>query len=365
MLKFKIMNNFHKTTFFILCMTIFYGCNNISEPASESNKESSEITKHRSNKSSLNTRAKSNIRFSDKAKASKLMDERRIYLIDLTRSMRGFNGSEDIFDNVKQQLSEAISELNDTTSEIFLIPFTNKPLDVFHEKIANKSVILEYIEGLDTKHGDTNILDAWKNGEEFLDSTKINYLFMLTDGVHNTGEPIDSLYKELMDWYLRVEGKYEFAFYVLLSPNAREKEICSIVESSKQMWLVPSMNIHTDFIIGKMNLSVNIIDNNNVRLHLSCTNPEIFNNGFKFQIAFPENKYYRIKNETNVLDSNGDISFEIEKLQPQKDLPISYHTKIQISYDREKYPFVFFTPEEYNLNLVNLGTRIMSVKKLK
>lgn len=350
----------------VLCMMLCGGCDGIS---SELKDKASEITQKVLNNAETNQpldiKTKSNTLYSNKAKAPKLMDERRIYLIDLTRSMKGFNGAEDIFDGVKQQLSETINEITDTTSEIVFIPFTDKPLDIFHEKIAQKPAILKYISELDTKHGDTNILDAWKKGEEFLDSTKINYLFMLTDGVHNTGAPIDRLYKKLADWHLRVDGKYEFAFYVLLSENAREKEISRIVEFSKQMWLVPSMNIHTDFIIGKMNLGVNIIKNSKVRLHLSCTNPEIFNKGFKFKISFPENKYYRIKNATNVLDTNGNISFEIEKLKPQKELPISFHTKIQISYDKEKYPFIFFTPEEYNLNIVNVGTRIMSVKKLK
>lgn len=345
------------------------GCDNASDVSSELEENNSEITRcvqdDGDTNQSLNTKTKSNTRYSNKAKASKLMDERRIYLIDLTRSMKGYNGSEDIFDDVKQQLSETINEITDTTSEIVFIPFTDKPLDVFHEKIARKSAILEYISELDTKHGDTNILDAWKKGEEFLDSTKINYLFMLTDGVHNTGAPIDSLYQKLTDWHLKVDGKYEFAFYVLLSPNAKEKEISRIVEASKQMWLVPSMNIHTDFIIGNMNLSVNIINNNKVKLHLSCTNPEIFNKGFNFNISFPQNEYYRIKNATNTLDADGHISFEIEKLKAQNELPISFHTKIQISYNKEEYPFVFFTPEEYNINIVNVGTRLMSIRKLK
>lgn len=351
----------------MLSMIFCCGCDKVSESSSNLKDKTTEFTKNNSNdvKTSQSLSTKSKIFFSDKAKASKLMDERRIYLIDLTRSMKGFNGAEDIFDCVKQQLSETINEITDTTSEIVLIPFTDKPIDIYHEKIAQKPAILKYISELYTKYGDTNILDAWKKGEEFLDSTKINYLFMLTDGVHNTGSPIDSLYKKLTDWHLKVDGKYEFAFYVLLSPNAREKEISRIVESSKQMWLVPSMNINTDFIVGNMNLSVNIINNCNVRLHLSCTNPEIFNKGFKFEMSIPENKYYRIKNAANVIDSDGNISFEIEKLKSQKELPISFHTKIQISYDKAKYPFVFFTPEEYNLNIVNVGTRIMYVKKLK
>lgn len=304
------------------------------------------------------------VQYTSEAYASKFIDERRIYLVDLTRSMEGFNGAEDIFNSLKKQLSQTINEMSDTTAEIVFIPFTNHPHEIFKEKIKNKAAINQYINNLQTRRGDTNILEAWNKGIEMLDSTKVNYMFMLTDGVHNSGEPIDSLYSTLKNWHTIAEGKYQFAFYVLLSQAAREQEICDIVESSKQMWLVPSMNINTDFILGKMNLTVNIRNNNRVRLHLTCTNPQIFNKGFRFKISLPQNDFYKIKNASEKLDKNGNLSFEIEKLKTQKDLPISYPTKVLIDYDKTKFPFVFFTPEEYNLDIVNLGTRAMSLKQV-
>lgn len=304
-------------------------------------------------------------KFSDNAKVARFMDERRIYIVDLTRSMGGFNGSDTIFGEVKNQLCSTIEAMNDTSSEVMIVPFTDHPLGLFKETISHKDSILNYINNLETKLGDTNILDAWRAGEELLDSTKINYMFMLTDGVHNYGEPIDSLYQTLKKWHIKTQGKYQFAFYVLLTQDARENELCRIVDSSKQMWLVPSMNIQTDFIVGNMNLSVNIINSNKVKLHLSCTNPEIFNQGFRFKISIPENDFYRITNASEYLDENGNLIFEIQKMKPQKELPISYKTVITVDYDKEKYPFIFFTPEEYKLNIVNIGTRIINIKKLE
>lgn len=313
----------------------------------------------------LDTIKKDNdIQFSEKAKASKLMDERRIYLVDLTRSMEGFNGAENIFDAVKNQLRTALSAIKDTSTEILIIPFANVPMDLYRCKISQKDSLLNYISNLTTRPGDTNIFDAWNKGVGMLDPTKINYMFMLTDGVHNCGVPIDSLYKSLNNWHNMAQGKYQFAFYVLLSENAREKEICRIVDSSKQMWLVPSMNINTDFIIGNMNLSVNIINTSKAKMHLSCTNPNIFNQGFRFKISIPENDCYRIINASEAIDSDGDVTFEIQKLKPQKELPISFKTKILIDYDKQKFPLVFFTPEEYNIHIANVGTRIMNIKKL-
>lgn len=312
----------------------------------------------------VNQSPATDVKFSEKAKVSKFMDERRIYIVDLTRSMEGFNGSENIFNDVKNQLRQTVLSIADTSSEIIILPFTDKPHEMYINKISNKDSIINYIDNLQPKLGDTNILNAWEKGESLLDSTKINYMFLLTDGVHNVGEPIDSLYNSLNKWHTKTNGKYQFAFYVLLSENAREKEICRIVESSKQMWLVPTMNIQTDFIIGNMNLMVNIKNSSKVKLHLVCTNPEIFNHGFKFKISLTENQFYEIVNNTVTLDSNGDITFEIRKLKRQKELPVTYKTKILIDYNREEYPFVYFTPEEYNISIDNVGTRIMNIRNV-
>lgn len=357
---------FFSSILFLLCC----GCDKVDNVSSlVSGTYSSVIDKFNSGDEEIGasdtTKVKStSIQYSSNAKASKFLDERRIYLVDLTRSMEGFNGNANIFNELKKQLHSAVNTMNDTSSEIIIIPFTDKPHEIYSEKIAHKDSIHNYITRLQTKTGDTNILGAWNKGVDLLHPSKINYMFMLTDGVHNCGEPIDSLYRKLESWHAETSGKYQFAFYVLLSEKAREQEICRIVDSSKQMWLVPSMNINTDFILGSMNLSVNIINNNKSRLHLTCTNPEIFNQGFRFKISIPENKYYKIVNASETIDKDGNVLFEIKKLKPQKDLPVSYKTAIKIDYDRQKFPFVFFTPEEYNLNIVNVGTRIMNIKKL-
>lgn len=325
----------------------------------------SEIEKSNSKNNLTSTPEKTEIKFSESAFAENFMEERRIYLIDLTRSMEGYNGSENIFSEVKSQLCSTISELTDTTTEVIFIPFTDQPSEPYIAKLNQKDEIIKYINNMKPQRGDTNILGAWNLGIKYLDNAKINYMFMLTDGVHNCGAPIEDLYKALNDWHNIAEGKYEFAFYVLLSPKANEKEICRIVDSSQQMWLVPTLNIKTDFIVGKMNLAVNIRNNSRVSLHLACTNPKIFNEGFKFKVSIPDNDFYKITKASEVIDSDGRIWFTIEKLKPQMDLPLSYKTVLQVDYDKEKFPFVFFTPENYKLNIANVGTRSMTIKKMK
>lgn len=315
------------------------------------------------NKETQKKEEKTKINFTAKAKADKKMNEQRIYLVDLTRSMEGFNGSENIFSTVKNNLKTAISAISDTSTLVTIIPFTDKPLEVYSNKVSNRDSIINYVTNLKTQKGDTNILGAWKKGESLLNDSKINYMFMLTDGIHNYGEPIDSLYKALTSWEDKTKGKYQFAFYVMLTKDAEQQQIWNIANRTKQMWPIRSMNINTDFVLGKMNLTVNIINNNRVKIYLPCTNPEIFNNGFSFKLTMPDNEYYRIVNSANQIDKDGMYSFEIQRLKSQKELPVSYKTSLNVNYDKVNHPMVFFTPEEFNLNIVNVGTRVMYIKK--
>ena len=346
---------------FVLIGLIYISCSRNKDQGTDTNSYGN-TTEGINTKSSIEIHEQNpKIKFSNLAKGERETEERRIYLLDLTRSMEGFNGNEDIFQAVKNQLKNAIINLQDTTTEIIFIPFTNTTFEPYVNTISEKDSILAYINRLQTKKGDTNILSAWKKGKELLEPSKINYMFMLTDGIHNSGEPIDSLYEELNRWYPEVKDTYNFSFYVLLTENAREKEICKIIDISKQMWLVPTMNINTNFIRGQRNLSANIIKTNKIRIHLNTMDPEIFNQGFKFKISVPQNEYYRIVNATEQIDKDGYITFEIEKLKEQKDLPISYQTKLSIEYDKEKFPLVFFTPDEYNFKIVNVGSRKMTI----
>ena len=71
-----------------------------------------------------------------------------------------------------------------------------------------KDSLLIGIENLSIKKGDTNIADAWSRGLQEIDSTRINYIFMLTDGVHNWGPEKEILYERLGEWQHIANNKY-------------------------------------------------------------------------------------------------------------------------------------------------------------
>lgn len=150
--------------------------------------------------------------------------EKRIYLLDVTKSMvgKGVVETPDIFAQVKQNLIEAINEIEDPQTEIVVVPFTNTPHEIISGFVSQKDSLSGVLSDITVRNGDTNIADAWAMGVSLLDSTKVNYMFLLTDGLHNNGPSQDELYSTLKSWDWVRKGKYFFSFYVMLTSNAVE-----------------------------------------------------------------------------------------------------------------------------------------------
>lgn len=291
--------------------------------------------------------------------AQDFMKEKRIYLVDVTASMIGKGGvkTPDIFNKVKDQLTTAISNIQDADTEIVVIPFTNTTHQAIYGTSTKKDSLLAEINKISIKNGDTNIVDAWLSGISELDSARVNYLFLLTDGLHNCGHSKEELYNNLNNWPQIAKGKYYFAFYVMLTPNAKEQEIYQIIDKNDQMWLIESTNVNATFIKSYMNIQSNIFEKKTVKMPMFINNR---NSNITFNIELDENEYYKISNLRTHLDE-GYVLFDIVELKPHADMPIEVQTRLHITYDKEKYDLTFFTPEVINFKIVNRGIREMNI----
>ena len=198
--------------------------------------------------------------FFNKAVAQPPLQEKRIYLVDVTASMEGKGEVEtpDIFQTVKESLAETIQQIYDTTTVIEIIPFSNKVYKGIYGKVANKDSLINCVNELTIRKGDTNIADAWSYGLTRLDTTKINYFFVLTDGLHNCGPKKEELYHRLSGWNDLSAGKYMFAFYVMLTPNAKESEICRIADENRNMWKIESLDINASLVKTSLTVRKNV-----------------------------------------------------------------------------------------------------------
>lgn len=289
------------------------------------------------------------------------MQEKRIYLVDATASMigKGTVASDNIFGKVKNELKMALNMIEDPNTEITIVTFTNKVHRTINGLIKDKTNLLTAIDKLNVIAGDTNIADAWEYGIGQIDKNKINYLFLLTDGLHNSGPDKDVLYGRLKHWETFSLGKYLFGFYVMLTKQAREPMICDIINSTGQLWLIESMNVNVTFVTLPMRIKANIRQTKNLKLKLKASTREFINKNIPFSAHLEKNPYYSLQ---NVRHKNGYLFLSIKELQPIMKLPLEISLKLYINYNKKKNPLLFFTPEILNFNIHNQGVRSMTIK---
>lgn len=290
--------------------------------------------------------------------------EKRIYLLDVTASMEGRGNVEtpNIFEEVKRQLCTTLQNIESQDTEIVLIPFTNIPHEPISGNISQCDSLVNEIGKMTIRRGDTNIAGAWERGLKELDSLKVNYLFLLTDGLHNCGVEKEVLYQNLKDWQDISAGKYMFAFYVMLTPNAKELEIANIVEQTRQMWLIESMDVNVSFLATDLQLTANVNQNNNVTIHFTSNNSKIFDRNMDFSLILEDNPYYKLDN-VKVDFAERCVHFDMIEVLPRMQIPTVCDLQLNIDYNKEEYPLCFFTPDIIEFHIINRGVRKMTIKK--
>lgn len=296
-----------------------------------------------------------------------ITSEKRIYLLDVTKSMigRGSVNTLNIFDEVKKSLEDAVDDISDSRTEIVIIPFTDKPVpneEVVQGTIAQKDTLRMQIESLNVKSGNTNIADAWSKGIEYLDSTKVNYMFLLTDGLHNSGPDKEVLYERLRAWDTICDGKYFFSFYVMLTTNAIEQEIQQITRNTKQMWSIESLNINAALIKSSLVQRFNIFEDKTIGVEFSSNNPKVFLEDLNVQFDIEDNPYYSITPTQRSANNSKIYKFDVIEKTEKINIPIDVTLKINVNHNDEKYPLVFFTPNEFEFKILNRGVRRMTLK---
>ena len=289
--------------------------------------------------------------------------EKRIYLVDVTASMKGDGvvDTPDIFDTVKGSLIETLQEIADTTIEIEIIPFTDKVHEGIRANISEREKLIDFINELDVKKGDTNIADAWSLGVSKIDTTKINYLFILTDGLHNFGPKKGVLYDRLSSWGDFAAEHYYFAFYVMLTKNAEEAEIRRIADETRNMWKIEGLNINASLLKTERNVRKNIASDKVIHLSFVTNNPNVDIEDTGIEFSLEDNPHYTLKKSSSNARP-GDYAIKIEEKCDKNLIPLCDTLNLKITHNEEKYPFVFITPDIVTLEISNFGLRTYSTR---
>lgn len=181
---------------------------------------------------------------------SQVLKERRVYYLDCSYSMI----SNKIWNEVCDNLKNAIDDIGDETTELIVIPFAldhDGGIDVF-TALANevgKNSLKKQIDAINPNKSSMTYhkvpLEDFYNHR--VQPAKVTYMFLMTDGQDEWKEK--NLFPDLLkQWGNRYGNKNVYGFYVMLHKSARNAQVESICDSQSHLWQVETANINVNLI---------------------------------------------------------------------------------------------------------------------
>lgn len=246
------------------------------------------------------------------AQHKRFKDERRVYLWDVTLSMKGFGGTPAIYDQVVKDLENDIMNIDDEKTELLVLPFQERILDVWKfpaTKVGKESLLKKIKEYNNEKVTRTNIctpLQVVMNS--YLLPDKRNVLYLFTDGDHNMKSPSkDELYKLLDGWCEFAKKNDVYAFYVMLTENAeKDRKIVNIVES--QCNFEVERGVGNQFVLirpdeSRIAYNIKSDEGKPITLTIESDVNKKFPEAVNLRLRVDENKYVEIDEKVSLSES--------------------------------------------------------------
>jgi hypothetical protein len=252
--------------------------------------------------------------------------EKRIYMLDITKSMWGSGNNEDIFDEVKSALYKGIQDIKDSETIITIIPFqathTYENLPTWTFKAGDENKLKDVKDKIDSYNitsvpgGYTDIYSALKKAKENIDQDRINYIFLLTDGEQSTipsainkRSKIDfskeDLKMSLNNWCEFSNNRDTHLFYVMLSKAAVNKSIVEIIKKECNAYNVQGTNMNIAFVKPKTNrIKLNLHDDpSRIVIKLDANNWEYQKNAPTIKLDLRNNSIFELVSNTVKIDN--------------------------------------------------------------
>jgi len=251
--------------------------------------------------------------------------ERRIYLLDVTLSMKGFNNSPNIYKRVINALTTEVSSISDPSTEIVILPFQDKVLGCFSAKAteAGKDRLIKQVCNFnyaDTTY--TNLFLPIKYAKKnFIKNDRRNLLFLLTDGCHNDPKTSINLFKrELCNWGIYSKGNDAYAFYVLLTNEAEPSDdIKKIIKETDRLDMFSDPG-KLQFVMVQMpsEIKINLEDDHGKRISIKLISDKEIPEGARLRLELNKNPNFRVDQECVV--KNNMINLDLQLLHPYDSL---------------------------------------------
>lgn len=308
------------------------------------------------------------------AQQSRFKNERRIYLWDVTLSMKGFKEkTPDIYDKVITALEKDINSIIDEQTEIWVLPFQTNILERWNVKatITGKKEIIGKIKTFDNKDvTNTNItVPMTEVMNSLIKPDKRNVLILLTDGEQNAKNyPLETLLDVIRKWCDFAEKNDAYAFYVMLTQFAKNDRLIEAIDGACRMYKGEGTDFNFVELLPQDNIKYNIKDDmgKKIPLKVDCKKRVTIPEDLKIRCYCEPNPYLDIDQLTVV--KNGMIELELKPKQNydslKQVLPIDTNEKIILHFDVENedlYPLVSLLNKECSLELINKPEKILKV----
>lgn len=312
------------------------------------------------------------------AQHNRFKNERRIYLWDVTLSMKGYQDkTPNIYDKVIAALEKDINSIKDEQTEIWVLPFQTKILDKWNVKATNigKKDLISRIRNF--KNDDvtnTNITVPMKEVvKDIIKADKRNVLILLTDGNQNAkGYPLETLLDVIHKWCSFAEENDAYAFYVMLTQFAQNDKLIEAIDETCRMSKIISEEGNIDFnfveLLPQTNYKYNIKDDAGKKLSIQFDSKKFVNIPEDLQIHCycGPNDYIEIEEVTSIV--NGVLNISVKHKQSydslKENLPQDTNEKIMLYFEIEnadKHQLVSLLNKECCLELINKPEKVLKV----
>ncbi len=311
------------------------------------------------------------------AQSNIMKAERRVYLWDVTLSMKGYQDkTPDIYSEVVNALVSDIETIKVEDTEIIVIPFQESVLDVWSVKATNagREKIINQIRSYKNEAvTNTDIASPLKYVmDNEIEKDKRNILILLTDGVQKRGQEAE-LYAQISRWRAFAERNDAYAFYVMLTKFAQNDDLVNHINKTCRFEMVPPpapgepINIKFIDLLPQERISYNIKDGGDkLRISIDCKKDISMPDDLEIEITSQQNPYITINDDSEI--ENGRVEITIKLNQSAEDLkatlPVTESERIRLLLsvkDAEKYPLVKLLRDNVTLELINKPEKTLKV----
>ncbi len=182
---------------------------------------------------------------------AQFVEHNRIFVMDVTKSMIGYNGNQNVWQEVKASMINQIRYAPMDGGKIIIIPFQDgviqSEIKQFDNNESGKAKALAYVQNSEIPDAvtNTNICEAWDYSlNMFMGSERQNIFYVFTDGKQNVDYRMDGKAYSKEDCLSEVIKKYcrtstkgkDFTFFISYRPDLlRDSELNSLMSACENL----------------------------------------------------------------------------------------------------------------------------------